>query len=473
MPNPELNSLDEFERFVRNTITPWSQEKRIALAAAMAERWLPVCNSFFEEYEWDDPAVFQDAVESVWNCLLGHKLTGKECRLLDKRVQKNTPHVDDYDCEEVIATSAMIGYALNCCVGADNTGDALMAMVYGFEAVAPGLHQDTHWSEIEEGIQNVFKLSDEMMESLRERMVSVNDEDPAEPDAWQSPRVQEELEKQLKLLKLVGDMGQIDKQQINALRQKLTSPDLVGTVAPRPERPKGLTNEVIFEEYRKENDGFLTNKGQWTEFADMLAGTAGMVMMYFRAWAFRYTRRKEQIDKMIDVVARQALLARYSTLDTAVQGETGWDQETRSGVESWYGELNFEFEFDVDSPEKPHSYGPSFRRLCIERRLAGDSDGDSWNSILEWACHRPTAWEEEDQRKKKKHAYAAPELAEPLSRKLSWRATDDLDHPWTTDVAGDTWRVRLNHFPDDIMYTLMINDAVVGKFHDWPECWQR
>jgi hypothetical protein len=26
--------------------------------------------------------------------------------------------------------------------------------------------------------------------------------------------------------------------------------------------------------------------------------------------------------------------------------------------------------------------------------------------------------------------------------------------------------------PDDLMYTLIINDAIIGKFHDWPEAWQ-
>jgi hypothetical protein len=28
-------------------------------------------------------------------------------------------------------------------------------------------------------------------------------------------------------------------------------------------------------------------------------------------------------------------------------------------------------------------------------------------------------------------------------------------------------------FPDDLMYTLIINDAVISKFHDWLKSWQR
>ena len=129
--------------------------------------------------------------------------------------------------------------------------------------------------------------------------------------------------------------------------------------------------------------------------------------------------------------------------------------------------------FDVNSPEKPHSYGPSLRRLCIERTLAGDSGNDFWKSIFDWGRHRPSSWEEEDRRKKKGLVYASPELGEHLTRKLSWRATNDVDHPWATEFAGEKWRVGLNDFPDDLMYTLIINDAVIGKFHDWPEAWQR
>jgi hypothetical protein len=61
----------------------------------------------------------------------------------------------------------------------------------------------------------------------------------------------------------------------------------------------------------------------------------------------------------------------------------------------------------------------------------------------------------------------------PDTRELSWHTTEDVDHPWTTEVAGQTWRVALNDFPDDFMYTLIIDDAIIGKFHEWPETWQR
>jgi uncharacterized protein YjaG (DUF416 family) len=244
MPNQKLNSLDDFERFVRTTIIPWSPQQRIVLAVSMVERWLPVYESFSKENQWGDAATFQRTVQSVWNCVLGHELTRKDRQLYEEHVTENTPDLDDY---EAVATSAMIGWALNCCISADNTDEAVMAMVCGFEAVARGIYQNTHWSEIEDKVQQAFKLTDDTMESLRARMVSLTTRQAANLDVWRSPHVQDELEKQSKLLKLIGDMAQIDEQQIEALRQRLASPDLVGTVAPRPERPRRPVNEIVLE----------------------------------------------------------------------------------------------------------------------------------------------------------------------------------------------------------------------------------
>lgn len=441
MSKESFNSLEDFEGFVSSTMEPWTAEQRTVLAAAMADRWLPVYESFSEEYEWGDPQTFEDAVVAVWNCVLGHKLSSKDGQVHYQRVKKNTPHMDNFDCEEVIATSAMIYYALKCCANSDNTEDAVMAMVSGFEAVAPGIYSDP---------------------------------EDLPPDVWQSPHVQNELEKQLKLLKLIGEIAQIDKQSIEALRQNLASPEFAGTVAPRPEPPKGVTNEAIFEQYRRFIEIDLKNKWDWENdqsfWKNLGDNTGASTMLYLGEWLGRYVRRKDAIEenKMLDVAAHDALLARNATRDAAVQGDPAWNHDARLWIEMCY--QNPISMLDANAPEKLHRYGPSLRRLYFE---FSDSVNDVLKSILRWARHRPAAWEEEDLRKKKKLAYTTPELGQLLSRELSWRATGDVDHPWTTDVAGETWRVRLNDFPDDIMYTLVIDDKVVGNFHDWPKSWRR
>jgi hypothetical protein len=79
----------------------------------------------------------------------------------------------------------------------------------------------------------------------------------------------------------------------------------------------------------------------------------------------------------------------------------------------------------------------------------------------------------EDQRKMKGSAHSAPELGDKLARELSWRSTGDPIYPWAAEVDGNSWRVRVNDFPDELMYSLMIGSENAGDFHDWPETWQR
>lgn len=441
MANQRWGSLADYERFVTNLIKAWSHGQRTVLAAAMAERWLPAYETFSEENEWGDPASFQDAVQSIWNCVLGHKVTPKDSRLLEKRVEENTPHMDDFDAYEALTTSQMIHHGLKCCATADNTEDVVSAMMMGFEGIAECIYTEPQ---------------------------------EVPPNAWQWPHVQNELAKQLKLMKLIGDMVLIDEQQIAVLRQKLVASDLVGAVAPRPEPARGLTNEAIFEQYRRAVETDLRSKKEWDNNLRALSNDAGAAMMsYIGEWARRYVRRKQSIEQgpMLDVAAHDALLVKYSTQDAAVQGDPGWDQEARFWIDTCYG--NPHAGFGVDAAEKPHRYGPSFRRLCIEGKLAGNSDKYVWNGIFEWANHRSPAWEEEDRRKKKRLAYTAPELGELITRKIHWDTTDDVDHPWGAEVEGKTWRVRLNDFPDELMYTLIINDAIAGSFHDWPDAWTR
>jgi uncharacterized protein YjaG (DUF416 family) len=554
MSNPELHSLEDYQQFITSTIKPWTREKRIALAAAMGERWLPVYESFSEEEEWGDPSILQRALEAVWNCALGKQLTQKDQKLLKNRVDENTPHSDDFavDIDEVIATTAMIDYALNCCVSDDNTGDAVMAMVSGLEGVAPGIY--TNAGELPEDVLRSPQFKDMMKKELNpllDNLPEVDQEDidiyrqeimstpvfrdegvgPLPPDVWESPlvsgvlervakfrkgfsniapliaekmaaihqefetpevkaeveqtalevwqlpQVQGELRKQLDMLKLIGDLAQIDQKQIKAVRRKLTSSEVAGTPAPPPDRR--MTNEAVFEQYRHYLEiDFKHQSDQENNKELMEAMTAyGMLKtQYLSEWAGRYSRRKLVLEgnQKHDIVGRNALLEKYSKNDAAVQGDPGWDDETRSSFELSYQYMpSTEGGIEVRSPYKPHRYGPSLRQLCIERRQAGDSDQEMWEHIRHWGRHRPPAWDEEDQRKKKKLTHATPELGERLTREVSWHDTNDVNYPWTAEVSGETWRIALNDFPDDLMYTLIIDDKPIGKFHEWPESWHR
>ena len=427
MSNKTLNSLDDFANFVIQTINPWTKEKRTVLAAAIAERWLAVYEEFSEKNHWGNPATFEDVVEMIWNCVLNNRtLTDKEVKVQDDRLLKDTPHLDDFDCEDVLTTSGIVSYALNACDQSVNTNTVVMALAAAVVGIEP-------------------ILDDEF--------------DQISPDLFQQRKAQKEVEKQLKLLEVIGNMDRIDREQIDALRQRLSSRDLRGPIAPKRKSKSGPTNKAIFEQYRKAVEDDLKRKLPWSSSSFLPDESNPLI---FSIWGGRYLRRKHFIQKLADVHARDALVTKNSTHDAAVKGYANWDQMILFSITVSY--RHRDSGYDVKSPEEPHGYGASFRRLCIERRASG---------ALQWAQHVPPAWEEEDERKGEGLTFTTPELGKLLTRKLSWQATGDVDHPWSTEVGGDTWRVRLNDFPDEIMYTLIINDAVIGNFHDWPKSWQR
>ena len=216
MSNEELKSLDDYERFISATIESWSPKQRITLAAAMAERWLPAYEAFSAREDWGNPAGLRLALQAVWGHVLGRTLKDRRRHAAD--VGENTPHLDDFDAEEAIAACAIIEYAMDCCDAPENVSHAVMAMVSGFEAIAPGIY--TFPEEIP-------------------------------PDVWQLAEVRDELAKQLKVLEQIGAITHFDEPRIEALRHDLTARDLVGEAPPRPKptTPPGLTNEATFEQY--------------------------------------------------------------------------------------------------------------------------------------------------------------------------------------------------------------------------------
>jgi hypothetical protein len=109
--------------------------------------------------------------------------------------------------------------------------------------------------------------------------------------------------------------------------------------------------------------------------------------------------------------------------------------------------------------------------VWVEAKRRGLSDPEAWESIGAWARHQPAAWNTKGKGGKK--GSTATALSEHLARPLIWSATEDLDVPWVTDADGESWRVRLNDFPDEFMYSLLIGGKVIGDFHDWPNTWTR
>lgn len=197
--------------------------------------------------------------------------------------------------------------------------------------------------------------------------------------------------------------------------------------------------------------------------------------MVFAEWALRYGLRQNTIKgkhgRLSDAAAQQALVARQLARDAAERDIPDWDVGVRYMIDLCL--QNPLAEYDAKSLEQPHAYGPSLRRLWAEAKRAEQTDDLAWQSIVAWARNRPSAWATEDRRKKRGLAYTAPALTEFLATNLSWSVTGDLEFPWALQMDGERWQVRLNDFPDDLMYSLIVDGREIGGFHDWPGTWQR
>jgi hypothetical protein len=60
-----------------------------------------------------------------------------------------------------------------------------------------------------------------------------------------------------------------------------------------------------------------------------------------------------------------------------------------------------------------------------------------------------------------------------LTEAITWRKTADPEYPFTSEVNGDKFVIRLNDFPSDNLYTLLVNDKEAIDFDDWPDQWRR
>lgn len=64
-------------------------------------------------------------------------------------------------------------------------------------------------------------------------------------------------------------------------------------------------------------------------------------------------------------------------------------------------------------------------------------------------------------------------LGGSLRRAVSWRSTGRAEFPYAAAVDGRAWLVRVNDFPAEAFYTLIVDGREVGDFDDWPDGWLR
>ena len=230
MQTEKLGTIDDYELALNEAIRTWSPAKRTALAAAMAERWLPVYEEFSAAEQWGDPAALRRSLEAVWDHVRGRALARADLARHAAQLDECTPHMDDFDALEALAACSILDEALKTCRSTDNMAATVMAALAGFEAAVPD------WAfEPEE-----------------------------QPKLWKKVAARKELKKQLKVIERIEGLSALDDAAIKSLRKGLTGKELVGEASPAAKAeacPAGVTNQQLFEQYRRMVEADIRTQG--------------------------------------------------------------------------------------------------------------------------------------------------------------------------------------------------------------------
>ncbi len=56
---------------------------------------------------------------------------------------------------------------------------------------------------------------------------------------------------------------------------------------------------------------------------------------------------------------------------------------------------------------------------------------------------------------------------------IEWAHTGDGEFPYTASVGGRTLRIRVNDFPAEPLYTLIVEGEDIEDLDDWPSAWKK
>ena len=59
-----------------------------------------------------------------------------------------------------------------------------------------------------------------------------------------------------------------------------------------------------------------------------------------------------------------------------------------------------------------------------------------------------------------------------FAKSITWDATNDAEYPYETVFEGEAISIRLNDFPADELYTLIVDGSEIS-FDDWPKVWAK
>ena len=60
-----------------------------------------------------------------------------------------------------------------------------------------------------------------------------------------------------------------------------------------------------------------------------------------------------------------------------------------------------------------------------------------------------------------------------LSEEINWDRTARAEFPFSARHNGQKMSVRINDFPAEPMYTLIVGESEIANFDDWPQAWTK
>ena len=54
---------------------------------------------------------------------------------------------------------------------------------------------------------------------------------------------------------------------------------------------------------------------------------------------------------------------------------------------------------------------------------------------------------------------------------LIFRSTGDAEHPYTTRLDDHTITIRINNFPAEPLYSILVDGEAIADLEDWPATW--
>lgn len=55
---------------------------------------------------------------------------------------------------------------------------------------------------------------------------------------------------------------------------------------------------------------------------------------------------------------------------------------------------------------------------------------------------------------------------------IKWDESNNPEYPYETNYDGHKLQVRINDFPEEPLYSLLIDDKLICDLEDWPKAWK-